>query len=268
MQLHEKRVVLTGASSGIGRELAQQLAARGARILLVGRRAGALQELEKAICDAGGSAAHIAADITTEEGYSAVVTSANRSLGGVDILINNAGVSSFGCFADTDPAMIEMLFRTNIIAPALLTRALLPQMIAQGHGRIVNLGSIFGSLGFAWFTAYSSSKYALRGFSEALRRELHGTGVGVTYVAPRAVRTAINSAAVYHMAEAVKMKMDEPDTVARWIVNAIEKDRQDAYYGLAESFFVKLNSLLPRVVDRGLCKQNRIMAGYAQPAKP
>lgn len=268
MQLHDKRVVLTGASSGIGREVAQLLAARGARLLLVGRRAEALQEVEKSIRATGGIASCVVADLTSGDGPQAVVAEANRTLGGVDLLINNAGVSSFGAFADTDPAMIEMIYRTNIVAPALLTRALLPQMIAQGHGRIVNLGSIFGSLGFAWFAAYSSSKYALRGFSEALRRELHDTGVGVTYVAPRAVKTAINSAAVYRMAEAVKMKMDDPATVARWIVNVIEKDRQDAYYGLAESFFVKLNSLLPRIVDKGLSKQNRVMREYAQPAKP
>ncbi|MGD8560518.1 MAG: SDR family oxidoreductase [Gammaproteobacteria bacterium] len=266
MQLRNKRVVLTGASSGIGTELAYEVAARGAQLLLVGRRQSQLAKIAQQIANAGGTAHIVAADITTSEGRTAIVTAANRYYGGLDILINNAGVSDFASFTHSDPVLIDKIYKTNVTAPVLLTQALLPQMLEQGSGRIVNMGSIFGSLGFAYFAAYSSSKFAIRGFSEALRRELSGTGVDVTYVAPRAVKTTINSEAVYRMAEAVNMKMDEPTAVAKWIIRCIEKDKKDAYYGAAESFFVKLNSLLPRVVDKGLGKQNKAMRDYAEPA--
>lgn len=264
MQLHNQRVVLTGASSGIGKELARELASRGAKLILVGRRVTDLFNLSQQINESGGTSQIVAADITTSDGRIQIINEAMRSFGGVDVLINNAGISDFSAFTQADPALIERIYKTNVTAPILLTQDVVPQMIEQGHGRIVNMGSIFGSIGFAYFAAYSSSKFALRGFSEALRRELAGTGVDVTYVAPRAVKTAINSEAVYRMAEAVKMKMDNPEVIAKWILRCIEKDKKDAYYGLAESFFVKLNGLLPRMVDKGLGKQNKAMRQYAE----
>lgn len=265
MQLRDKRVLLTGASSGIGRELALRLAQRGARVGLVARRPEPLQAVLGAILQSGGTATAIAADISTAEGRAACVAQAYRNFGGVDLLINGAGTSDFAHFANADSAQIERIIRTNLLAPMLLTREVLPQMLRQGSGRIVNIGSIFGSIGFAYFAAYSSSKFGLRGFSEALRREVAGSGVGVTYVAPRAVKTSLNSPAVVQMADAVGMKMDEAAEVAAWIVRAIEKDKKDVYFGAPERFFVKLNALLPRLVDRGLGKQNRAMKDFAQP---
>lgn len=265
MQLHDKRIVLTGASSGIGRELAQEMAKRGAKLLLVGRRVTELAELSQQINDAGGKSRFVAADITTGDGRILIVNEAIRCFGGIDVLINNAGISDFRSFTQTDPALIERIYKTNVTAPMLLTRAILPQMVEQGSGRIVNIGSIFGSIGFAYFATYASSKFALRGFSESLRRELSGTGVDVSYIAPRAVKTASNSEAVYRMAEAVKMKMDDPQVTAHWITRCIEKDRKDAYYGFSENIFVKLNGILPRLIDKGLGKQNKVMRPYAEP---
>lgn len=264
MQLRDKRVLLTGASSGIGREVALQLAQRGARVALVARRAEPLQAVLKEITEHGGTAMTIVADVTTAEGRAACVAQANRAFGGIDVLINGAGTSDFAHFPCADPVQIERIIKTNLLAPMLLTREVLPQMLCEKSGRIVNIGSIFGSIGFAYFAAYSSTKFGLRGFSEALRRELDSSGVGVTYVAPRAVKTALNSASVMQMADAVGMKMDEPSHVGAWIVRSIEKDKKDAYYGAAERFFVKLNSVLPRFVDRGLDKQNRAMRNFAQ----
>ena len=158
--------------------------------------------------------------------------------------------------------MMERILKINAIAPMQLTRAVLPDMLERGSGRIVNVGSTFGSIGFACFASYSASKFALRGFSEALRREIAGSGVDVTYVAPRAVKTALNSAAVHHMADAVKMNMDPPLWVARQIVRAIEKDKKEVYLGFPESLFVRINNLLPRLVDAATRKQNRIMRRF------
>ncbi|MCB1789006.1 MAG: SDR family NAD(P)-dependent oxidoreductase, partial [Gammaproteobacteria bacterium] len=163
-----------------------------------------------------------------------------------------------------DPAVLARLMQVNLVAPTLLIRAVLPDMLARGSGRIVNVGSTFGSIGFAWFAAYSASKFGLRGLSEALRRELDGSGVGVTYVAPRAVKTPLNSDAVYRMAEATGMNMDEPQWVAQRIVEAIEDDAKDVYLGFPEKLFARLNGFLPRLVDGGLRKQNRVMAPFAR----
>ena len=185
-------------------------------------------------------------------------------LGGVDLLINCAGLLSFRPFAEEDPAVLERIVQLNLVTPMLLVRQLLPAMLERGSGRIVNVGSTFGSIGFAWFAAYSASKFGLRGFSESLRRELEGTGVGVTYVAPRAVKTSLNTGAVYRMAEATKMNMDEPAWVAAGIVAAIEEDAKDVYLGFPEKFFARLNSFLPRLVDGGLRKQNRVMEPFAR----
>ncbi len=182
-----------------------------------------------------------------------------RRWGGADILINLAGVMDFRRFDEQEPEAIARIVDVNLRAPLLLTRALLPGMIDRGHGRIVNVGSMFGSIGFPCFAAYSATKFALRGYSQALRRELAGTGVGVTYVSPRAVKTAFNPPVVHEMASRGIMRMDEPARVAQAIVRAIEKGRKEVYVGFPESLFARINALLPGLVDRGLAKQTPVL---------
>jgi len=264
MNLQNQRILITGATGGIGCHIAAELAHQGARIVLVGRKQAMLDELKQSLGEVTGADIYaISADLSNGEGRRHLVSEVRKAVGGVDILINNAGVVDFHDFSHQDPAMIDRIMQTNLLAPMQLTRELLPDMLHQGHGRIVNVGSTFGSIGFAYFAAYSSSKFALRGFSEALRRELAGTGVGVTYVAPRAVKTSANSAAVYEMAEATKMNMDEPETVAAFVVESIRKEKEIAYYGWPEKLFVRINALLPKLVDGALRKQNQIMARFA-----
>lgn len=262
MQLQDKAILLTGASGGIGQALARELAGRGVRLGLVGQRREPLETLRDALQVQGREAIAIPADLTSAEGRETVVRVMQKAFGGIDMLINSAGIQEFIEVADQDPQMMERILKINAIAPMQLTRAVLPDMLERGSGRIVNVGSTFGSIGFACFASYSASKFALRGFSEALRREIAGSGVDVTYVAPRAVKTALNSAAVHHMADAVKMNMDPPLWVARQIVRAIEKDKKEVYLGFPESLFVRINNLLPRLVDAATRKQNRIMRRF------
>lgn len=263
MKLENQRVLLTGASGGIGQALAGELARRGARLGLLGLDPDGLERLAAELREAGAETLAIPADLTRAEEREQALRRMHQTFGGTDILINSAGITDFTGFAEQDPVAIDRIFQLNVVAPMQLIRALLPHLLAQGHGQIVNLGSIFGSIAFPCFAGYSASKFALRGFSEALRRELQGTGVGVTYVAPRAVRTPLNSPAVYRMAEAVKMTMDEPDSVARRVVRAIEARRKDVYLGFPESLFVRINALLPRLVDGALRKQARVMRRFA-----
>ncbi|WP_459873329.1 SDR family oxidoreductase, partial [Endothiovibrio diazotrophicus] len=263
MNLQETRILLTGASGGIGQLTAEALAAKGAHLALVGRRAEALEPLCQRINAHGGEAHPVLADLSTADGAHSASVQAFARLGAIDLLINNAGTLQFTRYGEQDPETIERIVQTNLLGPMLLTRAILPHMEARNRGRIVNVGSTFGTLGFACFTAYSASKFGLRGFSEALRRELDGSAIGVTYIAPRAARTRINDGAVMAMADAVKMNMDPPERVAKEIVAAIEGDAKEHYIGFPESFFARLNALLPRLVDGALRKQNAILRRFA-----
>ena len=264
MNLKDCRVLITGASGGIGQHIATELARQGARLGLVDLRQDALLEQQAALKEAGYTEVHaISADLTSANGRHRAVDEVRNALGGIDLLINNAGVVDFHNFSAQSPAMIDRIYQINLIAPIQMAREVLPAMLAQGSGKIVNVGSTFGSIGFAYFSAYSGSKFGVRGFSESLRRELDGSGVDVCYVAPRAVKTPANSDAVYHMAAATNMNMDEPEVVAHFIVDSITKDKSNAYYGWPEKLFVRINALLPGLVDAALRKQNRVMARFA-----
>lgn len=263
MQLQANRILITGASGGIGQAVVRELVQQGARRLgLVDLRLEPLTALAEELKSLGCEALPIVADLTSNEGRMHIVREMQKNFSGIDLLINNAGILDFTEFADEDPEMIERTLRVNTIAPMQLVRMVLPDMLERNHGRIVNVGSVFGSIAFACFASYSASKFAMRGFSEALRRELAGSGIGVTYVAPRSVKTPLNTSAVNRMAEAVKMNMDEPARVAARIVRAIVEDRKDVYIGFPESLFVRINALWPRLVDMALRKQNAIMRRF------
>jgi short-subunit dehydrogenase len=265
MKLQGARILLTGAGSGIGLATATRLAEAGARLALVGRHPERLAAAVDLVQRRGAKALAFAFDLAAGGGHVELVHEARTALGGLDLLVNNAGITSFRAFADEDPARIERIVRTNLVAPMLLARAALPGLIAQGSGRIVNVGSVYGSIGFAYFSAYSATKFGLRGWSEALRRELADTAVGVTYVAPRGVRTALNPDAVYRMSAQVRMQFDAPETVAEAIARAIERDRAEVFVGRPEGFFARINAVFPRLVDAALRRQNRIAGSFALP---
>jgi short-subunit dehydrogenase len=203
-------------------------------------------------------------DLSSAEGCEVVTAETLRLLGGIDVLVNLAGLMSFSAIEDEAPAHLQKLIQVNLIAPMLLSRLVVPNFQAQGSGHIVNVGSIFGSIGFAYFTAYSTSKAGLRGFSEALRRELADSHIDVTYIAPRAVRTPLNSDLIMQMGKATGMNMDEPEQVAARIARAIAGRDKDVYLGFPESLFVRVNAVLPRIVDRALAAQDRIARGFAK----
>lgn len=265
MELSGARIILTGGAGGIGNQLAQRLAESGARLFMVGR-SEAGEKLAQDLKERGGDVTFQRMDLLQTGAVQQLASSAFTALGGIDMLINLAGAMSFESFASEDPEITERLMRLNVVIPMQLCQAVLPYMLEQKHGRIVNIGSIFGSIGFAYFTTYSATKFALRGFSEALRRELDGSGVGVSYIAPRATKTNFNDDSVYRMGQTVKMKFDDPGYVAGVIVDSIRADMDEAYIGWPEKFFVRLNALLPRVVDNGVSKQNRQAKKFVRPA--
>ncbi len=239
--LEGKRVVLTGAAGGIGSLVAARLAALGAELTGVDR-------IESPSCDAS-----IIADLSSEAGLAAL--SAQLAGMQVDILINIAGLQYFGPFEQQAADNIWLGYAVNLIAPAALIRAVLPQMQARSSGQIVNIGSMLGAVKYPFFAAYSSSKAGLQGLSEGLRRELHGSGIALTYIAPRAARTAFNSPAVMRFMELTRMQTDEPAFVADRIVAAIVARKAEVFIGFRERMFMRLNALLPRLIDAGIASQ-------------
>lgn len=255
MNLQDKRILITGAGGGIGQAVCTQLVKHKARLGLLDMQQPVGSTLADALQETPTETISLQADITRAEDREQVVSTLIQRWGGIDLLINLAGVLDFTRFDEQDPGLLHRLLQVNVEAPLQLARAVLPSMLEQGQGRIVNVGSMFGSIGFPCFAAYSASKFALRGFSQALRRELAGTGVGVTYVSPRAVKTRFNPPVVHRMAEMGMMHMDEPDWVAQKIVNAIIKEKDEAYLGFPEGLFARLNGIFPGLVSRGIAKQ-------------
>lgn len=247
MELSRARIVLTGATGGLGEALAARLHAAGARLLLTGRNA---EQLARLGALAGDGSRVLQAELTTAEGIESVAQAAREF--GANALINNAGIGGFGLLADQRPERIDDILATNLTAPIQLTRAMLPGLLAQPEAAVVNVGSAFGSIPFAGFAAYSAAKTGLRGFSQALRRELADSSVRVIHVAPRAIDTPLNSPAVVALNRALGNASDSPGKVAARIVQMLEHDTPYALIGFPERLFAWLNGVAPRLVDLGL----------------
>lgn len=252
MRLEDKVVLITGAGSGIGRALALGCGERGARLILVGRRLERLDQTRASLAEPD-KAVGVAADVTAPAGRAAIAA-ATRAFGRLDLLINNAGMVTATRLDTHGDAALEQLVQVNLVAPIQLSRDLLPLLRAAERPRIVNVGSIFGDIGHPLFAAYSASKFGLRGFSDALRRELAPEGIGVTYVAPRGTQTEATRG-FQHLVDAFGMTVDSADTAAMPILRAIERDARTAYARGPEHLFVWVQRLLPGLVDRALAWQ-------------
>lgn len=267
--LSGRTVLLTGASGGIGEAIARRLARSGARLMLVGRSPATLQALRDTLDTTGGPHIVVVADIATAVGRNAMHDALQQLRAPLDALVNGAGVSRFSLLADSSPADIEAQIATNLTAPILITRLLLPFL--QHAGRIVNIGSSFGGIGYPGFSTYCASKFALRGFTEALRRELGDGTLQVACLAPRATRTALNSAAVCAMNEELGNTMDPPELVAAMVERMLLEPRmRDRAMGWPERFFLRINALFPALVDGALRKQLAAIKRFAAtvPAAP
>lgn len=247
MRFENRRVLITGGAGEIGRLLTHELAREGALVTVLDRQPPADERTP-----------FLRGDLASPEGLDAACAQAAQLR--CDILVNLAGVQHFGPVEQQAPEDLARTYTVNLLAPVRLAQAVLPAMRARREGQIVNVGSIFGSIAFAHFATYSSSKAGLRGFSQALRRELAGSGVDVTYIAPRAVRTAFNTPKVLEFASITGMAMDAPDKVAARMAEAIARRRRDVYLGFPEALFVRLNALAPALVDRALAASDRRVA--------
>jgi short-subunit dehydrogenase len=248
MRFEGESVVVTGGAGELGGRIAERLLAQGADVTVLDRQAPSRADVRFVSCD-----------LSSREGMDAAA--GELALLPCDRLIHLAGVQYFGPAEAEPPQQLERTLNINLLAPMRLSQAVLPDMRRRRRGQIAFVGSIFGSINFAHFASYSSSKAGLRAYSQALRRELAGSGIDVTYVAPRAVKTRFNSDKVLQFAALTKMAMDDPDRVAGRIVEAVAARKDDVYLGFPEALFVRVNAIAPRLVDRALASSDRRVAG-------
>ena len=248
-------MVLTGASSGIGRATAHELAARGYALVLAARRGDELAALARELDPSGARVLAVATDVTDDASRRALVAAAHAQFGRIDILINNAGVTIERGWWWDDPDPLRVL-RVNLESPAEMTRLVLPEMRARGAGHIVNIGSVAGRV--ATQGLYSASKFGLRGFSLALRRELLGSGVEVSLVAPGFVKSEMTAGA--------RLPMPGPEVVARAVAGVLLRPRREVVVPRAYRLLALLDALWPGLGDV-LVRRVVIARRYGNPAR-
>ncbi|CAG0941462.1 putative oxidoreductase [Gammaproteobacteria bacterium] len=262
MNLGQARVLVTGGAGGIGSAIAAELLAAGARVMLADVNGEALDGVAGRLGAADGCLATAVADLTDTASRARLCQQAIAW--GVNVVVNNAGVSHFGLHEELTPAQLAQTMSINILAPMLLVAELLPHLKQQPQAQLLNMGSVFGHIGYPGYAAYSASKFALRGFSEALRRELADSRVRVHYLAPRATRTPLNSAAVTRMNAELHVAMDPPAVVARAVRRILQREIPSAVIGWPEKLFARVNALLPGVVDGAIRRQLPVIRRHAR----
>lgn len=247
-RLSGKVALVTGASSGIGAATARELARQGAKVILAARRSEELDAQVSAITAAGGQAVSIPTDVTDDAQVARLAERLEAEYGGVDILVNNAGIGSLRSFARSAPEDIERTMRTNLLGMMLLTRALLPGMLARKRGVVIAVASVAGFI--ATDPVYSASKYGVRGFVLSLRRQLAGSGVSAAVVSPGFIRTPMNPNSRSRL-------IPGPEVVARAIARQAIRPRREVvvprYYRVA----IWLDRALPWLFDRALRPRRR-----------
>lgn len=244
MRLNGKKIFITGGTGGIGKPLVKLLLDAGAIVDIYNReRQGDLVQNIDTICG-------------------------KLALDTPDILINLAGYNDFGHCENQDA---ERLIALNLTAPIRLTQAVLPAMKQRGSGQIVNIGSMTALIPLPHLTCYVASKAGLKAFSDSLRREIDGTGIFVTHIAPRAVDTDANKGLKRILNQRTGVNHDNAEYVAERILRAITRHEKEVRIGGPERFFAILNALLPRLVDKGLKKNrdigNNLLASYPSTQK-
>lgn len=262
MELKDKCILLTGASGGIGQAIAKALAHKGAKLILVARNEQKLKILQAALPLAKHHIC-LGADITTSQGIALITEQANQggeAGQGIDMLIHGAGGNQFQRLAGRSAASVEQELQLNLVAPITLTQAALTWL--NPPRIILNIGSAFGSIGYPGYASYCAAKAGLQRFSEALDRELDGSGTRVLYLAPRATQTSMNSQKVQTLNQKLGNKSDPPEIVAHCVVRMLENETTRQWIGWPEKLFVKINQLFPSLVSASIRKQQAIIKHY------
>ncbi|MFN2443336.1 MAG: SDR family NAD(P)-dependent oxidoreductase [Thermoanaerobaculia bacterium] len=247
MDPRNRHVLLTGASSGIGRATALALAGRGARLSIAARRANELEQVAARCRDLGAECVAIPADISSREECRRLAAEAEERFGPVEILINNAGFAIFDPISEARPGDLESMMATNYFGTLWCTQAVLGGMIRRGEGAIVNVGSIAGIMGFARMGGYSATKFAVAGLTEALRSETMRHGIRVSLVSPGTTATDFFvTAEKGKMPGASRLMLAiPPEKVARKILAAIERGDRRRIVPLGARLFMRFKEIAP-----------------------
>src|SRR5215208_3101918 len=245
------RVLVTGASQGIGRALVVEAAKRGCRVLAAARSQSLLDELAAEVRTTGGTIETVAADVTDPASRVAMVNAATRHFGGLDVLVNNAGIGATGHFMDSEPEVLRRIFETNFFGLTETTRALLPLLKRGVTPAIVNISSVVGKRALPARSLYSASKFAVMGFSEAIRAELAKDGIDVLVVSPGLTRTNFSQNMLEQKA---RMQMDHmrgmtSEEVASATMKAVERGTLETTLTLKGKLLVLVNRFAPWIVD-------------------
>ncbi|MCS7270813.1 MAG: SDR family NAD(P)-dependent oxidoreductase [Gemmataceae bacterium] len=245
------RVIITGASQGIGRALAVAAAQRGMRVLAVARSAPLLEELVQQVRPSGGIIEPCVADITRPSDREAIIAAVQQHFGGLDVLINNAGIGATGHFMDSDPQVLRQIFETNFFALAEMIRLALPLLRQGVTPAIVNISSVLGKRALPARSLYSASKFAVAGFSEALRAELVKDDIDVIVVSPGLTRTNFSRNMLEQKA---RLQLDHlrgmsSEAVAEATLRALEKGKVDVTLTWRGRLLVLVNRFFPALVD-------------------
>ena len=246
MKLRDRVWLLLGGTGGIGRALLAPLTQAGARVIVASRHPEKLEHLKSVTVE------HLdlaAIDLDQQ------LVRLSEAYPEIDGVIHCAGQNRFAGLSSMAVSELDAQLTVNLRSAMLVARHFVPRFEKAGNGALVFVGSTFGSIGFPGYTAYCATKFGLRGFTEALRRELADTAVQVVYVAPRATATEMNPAEVNELNRALGNRVDAPEAVASQILRAMENDDRRRFLGWPEKLFVVINGVLPRLVDKAMLKQ-------------
>jgi short-subunit dehydrogenase len=245
------RILITGASQGIGKALAESAAARGAKVLVCARKIDLLDDLARQIRAKDGVIEIAQADITVADDRRRLVEAAEKAFGGLDILVNNAGIGATGHFADCTPERLRQIMEVNFFGLTETTRVFLPMLKKGNKPAIVNISSIAGKRGIPARSEYSASKFAVQGFSEAIRAELAKDGVDVIVVCPGLTQTNFSANMIEQKALVPldHLRGMSPEEVARHTIKAIEKGYNESCLTLKGKLMVLVSRFFPWIAD-------------------
>jgi short-subunit dehydrogenase len=263
-ELRGLRMIITGASSGIGRCLAEKAIERGIQVALTARSADRIHALADELTERGGRAIGVPADITQEADRTNLLDAVVEQYGGLDVLVNNAGVAGWGHFASASEQILRDTMEVNFFAPAELMRRAVPFLLKGRTPAIVNVASKCGRRGLPAWTEYSASKFALCGLTEALRGEFARFDIDVLLILPGLTNSGLFQRLLRNEG---RLKIEpakgmSPETVAAGILHALEHNRAETVLGREARWLLRVNRFFPRLVDRLMARKVRSL--YAE----
>jgi NAD(P)-dependent dehydrogenase (short-subunit alcohol dehydrogenase family) len=265
-ELRGKRVILTGATGGIGRATATALVQAGSRLAIAARSADVLEGMAEDLRRLDGDVVAVPGDVTVAADRERLVATTVQLFGGLDILINNSGVGSFGHFATSTEEVVRRVMEVNFFGPVELIRLAASYLMKGSQTAVVNVASMTGRRGMPAWPEYSASKFALVGMSEALRGEFARFDIDVLTIVPGLTNSGFDR---HVLRRDGKMNIPfgrgmPPEEVAAGIVRAIRTGRRETVLGLEARWMLRLNRFVPRVLNWVITRKVKRL--YAQPA--